>query len=225
MKVVLNALRSQVRFLLSRCPLPANSRLAAVSGTTCSGKSSVIEYTETQMWFETQSEIYSALVAGGMAHPDNTSTDDIRRVQYTVLATQIATESALVARALLLSSRHGGIVLPVIERSVFDAAAYLPGGLDELLEVTDQSYDQLLARYGIVLHMGAPSEDVYEANFESNPHRRTRNYPAIFRRSHAIGELIKKHPRYGYVQSKPRFVDKLGLAYGALENHRRTLSS
>lgn len=88
-----------------------------------------------------------------------------RDFQLAVAAGQIALENITRCRI-----RQEGKHLAVFDRGLLDGAAYLPGGIRELEEITGKSEQAMLDSYDLVLHLtSSAAHSTYDKH--SNPHR------------------------------------------------------
>lgn len=113
-------------------------------------------------------EVATILLSGGFPAPTEQHPWDEawqRNFQVAVAAGQLALEDISYNRA-----RHEGKHLTIFDRGLLDGAAYLPGGLRELEEITGQDEQAMLGNYDSVLHLTTSSaHDAYDKH--SNPHR------------------------------------------------------
>ncbi len=113
-------------------------------------------------------EVATILLSGGFPapteqHPWEESWQ--RNFQLAVAAGQVALENITNQRA-----EHEGKRLIIYDRGLLDGAAYLPGGIPELEEITGQDEHAMLGNYDSVLHLTtSAAHSAY--NKRSNPHR------------------------------------------------------
>lgn len=113
-------------------------------------------------------EVATILLGGGFPAPTEQHPWEEnwqQNFQLAVAASQIALEGITEVRAKR-ENKH----LVIYDRGILDGAAYLPGGIRELEEVTGQDEQAMLAKYDSVLHLTtSAAHDAYDKL--SNPHR------------------------------------------------------
>ena len=113
-------------------------------------------------------EVATILLSGGFPAPTEQHPWEEawqRSFQLAVATGQVALEHVTNRRA-----QHEGKRLTVYDRGLLDGAAYLPGGVRELEEITGQDEQAMLGNYDLVLHL--TSSAVHSAYDKlSNPHR------------------------------------------------------
>ena len=82
----------------------------------------------------------------------------------------------------------------IIDRGIPDAAAYLPGGIEELSELVGLLPEDMYGRYDIVLFFRLPSQTIYEACKPDNPSRHETYEEALELEERAV-EAWKGHPK------------------------------
>jgi predicted ATPase len=113
-------------------------------------------------------EVATILLSGGFPAPTEQHPWEEkwqRSFQLAVAAGQVALESITNHRA-----QREGKRLTIYDRGLLDGAAYLPGGINELQEITGQDEQAMLSTYDTVLHLTtSAAHAAYDKH--SNPHR------------------------------------------------------
>ena len=113
-------------------------------------------------------EIATVLLSGGFPAPNEQHHWDEawqRDFQTAVAASQQALEGISERRAIQEEKR-----LIIYDRGLLDGAAYLPGGVRELEEITGQNEQLMLSNYNAVIHLiSSAAHNAYDK--QSNPHR------------------------------------------------------
>lgn len=113
-------------------------------------------------------EVATILLGGGFPAPTEQHPWEEnwqQNFQLAVAASQIALEGITEVRAKR-ENKH----LAIYDRGILDGAAYLPGGIRELEEVTGQDEQAMLAKYDSVLHLTTSAAHAAYDKL-SNPHR------------------------------------------------------
>ncbi len=135
-------------------------------------------------------EVATILLSGGFPAPTEEhpwEEDWQRNFQVAVAAGQLALENITYRRALC-EGKH----LAIFDRGLLDGAAYLPGGIRELEEITGQDEQAMLSNYDSVLHLTtSAAHDAYDKH--SNPHR-FEEAAAALELDNRIMEVWENHP-------------------------------
>lgn len=135
-------------------------------------------------------EVATILLSGGFPAPNEQHPWEEtwqRNFQLAVAASQVALENITNNRTHQESKR-----LTVYDRGLMDGAAYLPGGIRELEEITGQNEQAMLNNYSLVLHLNtSAAHNAYDKN--SNPHR-FEEAEAALKLDYRILEVWENHP-------------------------------
>jgi predicted ATPase len=96
-------------------------------------------------------EVATILLSGGFPAPTEQHPWEEtwqRNFQLAIAAGQVALEGITILRA-----QREGKRLTIYDRGLLDGAAYLPGGISELEEITGQDEQAMLNSYDTVLHL------------------------------------------------------------------------
>ena len=113
-------------------------------------------------------EVATILLSGGFPAPTEQHPWEEtwqRNFQLAVAAGQVALEGITNLRA-----QREGKRLAIYDRGLLDGAAYLPGGINELEEITGQDEQAMLSNYDTVLHLTTSAAHAAYDKL-SNPHR------------------------------------------------------
>lgn len=142
-----------------------------LTGGPAAGKTTAISHLKRTVGHLTTftPEVATLLLDGGF--PRRWESPEWRNsFQYGVATTQIAVEEAATAIAHH-NFQEKRLYNMVCDRGLADGAAYLPGGIGELSELIGQTQEQILGRYGLVIHLVTSAK--YEEGYRNrgNPHR------------------------------------------------------
>lgn len=113
-------------------------------------------------------EVATILLSGGFPAPNEQHPWEEawqQNFQLAVAAGQVALENIISRR-----SQHEDKRLIIYDRGLLDGAAYLPGGIGELEEITGQDEQAMLGNYDSVLHLTTSAAHAAYDKL-SNPHR------------------------------------------------------
>lgn len=188
--------------------------LVAIVGTTCSGKSSVLDALEEHQgrMFYVAHEPFSALHGKGMPAPDRSSIDEVRLAQYATMVQHLIGEN----QASLQQTAHSVSMGPchaVVDRPVYDFAQYLPGGIKEVEEILETTAEEMLKRYRLIIHLGHPPEEVFLRAWSRNPARAAAgppDYARVLERSRLLDSLYGDLPNRVFIPFEDHWLSKLG---------------
>ncbi len=204
MEMALEVLRYATRAIAE--PEPA-APMIALAGASCAGKSSIGLEFAGQSVLAFLRETYTRLrLDEGVPAPDPEDPESMRRMQYLCVAAQMHFEREA-ARTAAASGKK-----LIVDRPILDAAAYLPGGFEELTLLTGLTRERLYARYMLVVHLGAPPEEVYLQVHARNPARLPPDYNLVLRREQAHRETLRGHPNYQFIPYHPSWEEKKSQA-------------
>lgn len=136
------------------------------------------------------SEVATMLLSGGFPAPSEEHPWDEpwqRDLQVGIAGAQVPLEDIAIRRAI---KEGKGTVL--LDRGLLDGAAFLPGGVGELEEITGLDKDAMLGRYDVVLHLSSSAiHGAYDK--ASNPHRFEEADEALVREERTL-EVWEDHP-------------------------------
>ena len=184
-------------------------------GGSCSGKSQVLKFLVQHPKIGPKimavPEVFTSLVARGIIQPSSEIEEGrLNQKMTTVELIQVERDHALQAVAQ-------GLTL-VCDRGLPDSAVFLPGGVKEFETLVGHSVEESLNRYGLVIELGRPPEDVYRAIHASNP-ARTRPYGAVCEGEQAFTDIYSRHPHYVYVPYSPNWEEKTAAVVKIVEDY------
>lgn len=169
--------------------LPAIKRIV-LTGGPCSGKSVLMAQLKKEFGAAVHCvpEVATILIAqvGIQPSPEALAA---RRFQRVVARVQRSFEEASADQAL----RDGKRAL-LLDRGLMDNAAYLQGGVPELMGVLQSQADHEFGQYDAVIWLCPPPEEVYARDRTNNP-ARAESYPEAVSRGVRVREAWADHPR------------------------------
>ena len=184
-------------------------------GGSCSGKSQVlkmlVQHPRIGPKIMAVPEVFTSLVARGIIQPSSDLEEGRLNQKMTIVELiQVERDHALQAAAQRLTL--------VCDRGLPDSAVFLPGGVKEFEALVGHSVEESLNRYGLVIELGRPPEDVYNAIHASNPVR-TRPYGAVCEGEQAFTDVYSKHPNYTYVPYSANWDEKAAAVIKIVEDY------
>lgn len=184
-----------------------------LTGGPCSGKSVLMRQLKQEFGAAVHCvpEVATILIAQVGVRPGNDALSS-RRFQRTVARVQKSFEEASADQAF----RDGKQAI-LLDRGLLDSAAYLPGGVIELMDVLQSQSRHELGQYDMVIWLASPPEDVYERERSNNP-ARTESYADALARGTQVRDAWRGHHRLREVW-KNAWEEKVA----AVRHHVRTL--
>lgn len=183
--------------------------LVAVTGGPGAGKTAVLEVARRQFCAHVVVLPESATIVYGGGFPRLDSATGKRRAQIAIAHVQDQMER--------IEIEEGRAALVLGDRSVLDGLAYWPGDDASYFHEVHLSREEALARYRAVVHLRPPADgDGYENH--GNPLRieSAREAAEIDAR---IERAYAGHPDRHFVESTPRFVDKVAAVTAILDRY------
>lgn len=142
-----------------------------LTGGTLGGKTTIIENLKELYGNRiiTIPEVSSLLFEKEFKRPENWSIEWHYSLQHAILDRQLKMEELARNKA-----KKRGIKVVICDRGMLDPAAYLEGGLKELIKNFGVNEEKSLMRYSKIIHLASLSvlnPDLYEEFFLSNPYR------------------------------------------------------
>lgn len=188
--------------------LPQMSRKPiALTGAACSGKTKMLEILARRPGLAERilelPEVFTDLAKRGFIKP-TAEPDGVRYNQTAVMIAQAELE-----RTLSATAAQRNLTL-LCDRSLADSAVFLPGGIGEFEEIAGHSLDDVLARYGLIIELGLPPEDVFYAVRSENSARRE-DYEEVREQARRFSEVYGRHPHRIYVPYQQELDRKIAL--------------
>lgn len=195
-------------------PVMARKPIALVGGS-CSGKSAVLkllaQHSRIGPKITIIPEVYTDLVTRGVIK-QSSDVEEVRHNQILAVKVLLQTERERASEAAVQ-----GRTL-VCDRGLPDTAVFLPGGVSEFEKLLGHTVAEALDRYGLVIELGRPPEDVYNAIHASNPVR-TRPYGAVCEGEQAFTDIYSKHSNYTYVPYSANWDEKAAAVIKIVEDY------
>lgn len=171
--------------------LPRAVPRVVLTGPPGSGKSTAIDVLRTEFaaWLHCVPEVASIVISQvGVTPPMPDDVHGTHTFQRNMTALQIGFEDISADEVL-----QRGKKAQVLDRGIFDNAAYLPGGREELNRILGGQLDRYYGRYTTVICLAAPPKDVFERIKRDNPARRE-EYDDVLRLEERIEDAWSEHP-------------------------------
>ncbi len=97
------------------------------------------------------------------------------------------------------------------DRGIPDGACYLPGGLMELCELLEMTWEQMFDRYDLVLMFALPRRDIYD-RFRANNPSRHETYEEARELDARSRRIWSGHPRLHVIEDGPSWESRFERA-------------
>lgn len=175
-----------------------------LAGGPASGKDGVIDALKPEFSKVLFVPEVASIVIGQLGiTTDETELSNARR-QRAIYQTQAVFEAS--SADFAARRRYEGVVF---NRGTIDGAGYLKGGVEDFEHLLHTSRQAEYARYGKVIFLGMPSQEVFEKHCHNNPVRREHSYAeavAVSERSRIVWQY---HAGYVYIPSTRRWEEKV----------------
>ncbi|TAK05173.1 hypothetical protein EPO33_04325 [Patescibacteria group bacterium] len=170
--------------------LPTAMKRIVLTGGPCSGKSALMALLKKEFGAAVHCvpEVATTLIAQVGIRP-STEALAARRFQRVVARVQRSFEEASADQAL----RDGKRAL-LLDRGLMDNAAYLQGGVSELMEVLQSQTGHEFGQYDAVVWLCPPPPEIYARDRTNNP-ARAESYAEAVVRGTRVREAWADHPR------------------------------
>lgn len=179
--------------------LPRSVRVIVLTGGPGSGKSTAMEALREDPEIGPNAhfvpEIASFIIAQVGLKPPNQERDPVgfAGFQQLIAGVQLLVEDGAVEQAT-----RDGKPLVILDRALFDGAAYLEGGLEELNRITRFDLGAMGKRYSRVIQLEVAPPDVYEGIRKNNP-ARSESHAKAFLLSNRIRDAWRLHPSHALI--------------------------
>lgn len=176
----------------------------ALTGGPCAGKTTVTEALNEEYGSKILivPETASMLLNNGFPNfgrDISFNLDALYRLQDTIYNLQLNIEPAYEQQAL-----EQGVAFILLDRGMLDAAAYVPGGLDEYLARYSLRLEDVVARYDMVIHLesvGTANPNLYESLKGTNP-ARYETLDQVIEREMLTRAVWQAHPNWRFVSGQ-----------------------
>jgi hypothetical protein len=154
-------------------------------------------------------EVFTNLVAQGVITP-SLDVEENRRNQK-----MVAFEVIQVEKDHALQAVNQGLTL-VCDRGLPDSAVFLLGGIPEFEALIGHTLEEALGRYGLVIELGSPPEDVFNAMHAANP-ARIRSYTSVYEMEKSFTDIYSRHANYVRIPYSSNWEDKVSAVTKIVE--------
>lgn len=181
-----------------------------LTGAPCSGKSAFVEQFRGTLGFHCVPEV-ATIVMGQLNVMPESGAANFQRTLYRM--------QHLFEDAAEVQAQCDGSSAVIVDRGSLDAAAFMPGGLEEYVSLVQTDALAELGRYDAVIFLRLPSRDVWERNRSNNPIRRE-TWEQALALEKGLLDVWSRHPSLVLIDERStweeRFTDIAGHIIKAL---------